>query len=166
MSLESVTRISEITGFDRRTIKARLSAMKPVKEGRSHLYETRDALRLLYLESEKAVYDLQEERARLAHHQANMEKIKEDEARAMTIPTDLVIRLCSENNSAARTKLLSVPSQVKTKHGRLEQSVINDIEKYIHDALWELADDGIPPGLQQRMERYQKELATTSEADD
>lgn len=150
----------------RETVAKRLVNLVPIIDGKAKTYESTEALPLLYGAGEKGAFDLQEERARLAHHQANMEKIKEDEARAMTIPTDLVIRLCSENNSAARTKLLSVPSQVKTRHSRLEQSVINDIEKYIHDALSELADDGIPSGLQQRVERYRKELAATSEADD
>lgn len=47
MSLESVSRIAELTGMAPRTIKARLARLNPLMEGRVLRYETKEALPLI-----------------------------------------------------------------------------------------------------------------------
>ena len=50
--LKSLNEIANWTGIDRRTVGKRLESLEPVKgEGRAMLYETRQALPLLYLEN-------------------------------------------------------------------------------------------------------------------
>ncbi len=48
MSLKSVNALSELTGIDRRTIKKRLKTLAANKEGRAYLYESTEALPLIY----------------------------------------------------------------------------------------------------------------------
>jgi len=48
MSLESVTRLAELTGRDRTTIKDRLRDIEPVPKGKALLYESKNVLPLIY----------------------------------------------------------------------------------------------------------------------
>ncbi len=48
MSLESLNRLAELSGRTRRTVKDRVKNLTSVKEGRSLLYESTEALPLIY----------------------------------------------------------------------------------------------------------------------
>lgn len=48
MSLESINRFVELTGRTSRTIKNRLKTLTPVKKGNACLYESREALPLIF----------------------------------------------------------------------------------------------------------------------
>ncbi len=50
MSLESINKLSELTGRTSRTIKSRLKNLAPVRQGkgRAHLYESTEALPLIF----------------------------------------------------------------------------------------------------------------------
>lgn len=145
----SINQLSVCTGFAYRTIKARLSGLKPVVDGAAHLYETAKALPLLYTSDHG--HDLQKERARLAHHQANREAIREREARSQYMPTDLAVILCQTNAEQARERLSSVVGQVASKHPDLPHAVLNDLERFIGDALAELPPDGVPDEIKRRI---------------
>jgi phage terminase Nu1 subunit (DNA packaging protein) len=87
MSLESLSRLSDLSGFAPRTIKTRIERLTPIKEGSATLYETRDALALMYRADQgEKLFDLEQERARLSHHQANREALKEGIERGELIP--------------------------------------------------------------------------------
>lgn len=147
----SINQLSVYTGFAYRTIKARLSGLKPVVDGAAHLYETAKALPLLYTSSHGR--DLQEERARLAHHQANREAMREAEEKARLMPTDLAVILCEENAKRARERLPAVVGQVAEKHPDIPPAVLDDLARYIAEALAELPPDGVPNEIKRRIER-------------
>ena len=73
MSYESISRLSQLTGMTRETVAKRLVNLTPTIDGKAKKYDSREALPLLYGAGAKGEFDLQAERARLAHHQANLE---------------------------------------------------------------------------------------------
>ena len=148
MSLESTNRLSELTGMDVRTIKRRLATLQPAVQGRAHTYESRDALPLLYGQADSAAFDLNQERARLAHHQANNEALREAQNRGELLPRGLVIQTWQGIVAAARARLLALPT--KAAHQLLGARTLAEAEEvvrgHVYEALTELARDGLPAG--------------------
>ena len=148
MSLESTNRLSELTGMDVRTIKRRLATLQPAVQGRAHTYESRDALPLLYGQIDSSAYDLNQERARLAHHQANNESLREAQNRGELLPRGLVIQTWQGIVAAARARLLALPT--KAAHQLLGARTLAEAEEavrtHVYEALAELARDGLPAG--------------------
>lgn len=144
----SINELSTHTGMSYRTIKNRLAGLKPERKGAAHLYRGEDAMPLLYSPETGA---LEHEKARLAHHQANMAAIREREARAQYIPTDLAVILCQTNAEQARERLSAVVEQVAKKHPDLPRAVLDDLERFIGDALAELGPDGVPAEIKRRI---------------
>ena len=145
----SINQLSVYTGFAYRTIKARLSGLKPVVDGAAHLYETAKALPLLYTFDHG--HDLQKERARLAHHQVNREAIREREARSQYMPTDLAVILCQTNAERARERFSVVVAQVAKKHPNIPRPALDDLARFIGEALAELGPDGVPAEIKRRI---------------
>ena len=52
MSLESISKLSDLTGFDRTTIRKRLESVVPVVDGSAKKYETKEVLEILYANKE------------------------------------------------------------------------------------------------------------------
>jgi phage terminase Nu1 subunit (DNA packaging protein) len=61
-------------------------------------------------------YDKQEEEARLKHHQANMEQLKEEEKRGELIPLDVAVSEFGQLVGNARSKILQLGKLVPKKH--------------------------------------------------
>lgn len=147
MSLESVSKISELTGADRRTLKKLFEHLSPIIEGTSHLYETKEALPLVYRkpqsnESDTGNLDIVQERARLTYHQANIAELDEDVRRGELIPADVVERVWSDMAASFRAKILSIPTKAAHQFVNLTNiSEIQDALKEHHcEALLELSD--------------------------
>lgn len=167
MSLESLNRLSELTGFTHRTIKGRIAdLLVPIIEGRSHLYESRDVFPLLYSGADGVEYDLVSERARLAHHQANNEAIKEQVAMGQLIPAELVVKNGAAMVAAARAKILGAHNKIKNRFSDIPPAAIDELEGILIEALDELGNDGIPPELEAVIDRHARRLAAAAEADD
>ena len=166
MSLESVSRISDLTGLDRRTIKARIDFLVPIVEGRSHLYETREVLPVLYGQDDGVIYDLTEERARLAHHQANNEALKERAARGELIPAEMVIKHGAAMVAAVRAKILAAHNKIRNRFADLSPGAIDEMQNILTEALAELAADGIPEEIRKHIRGYIRRMDTAAEPDD
>ena len=139
MRKESLEGLSALTGFDRRTIKPRLKDLTPIKGPRgAHLYETREALPLLY-SRDGSVYDIEQERARLLYHQANLAELDEDVKTGTLIPAETVFERWSAVVVSVRAKLLSMPSQLAGKCANMTQAEIEIIAgQLVRQALEEL----------------------------
>jgi phage terminase Nu1 subunit (DNA packaging protein) len=141
MSLMSISSINELTGVDRRTIKRRLEDLKPIKEGRAFLYESREALPLLFLSKDE--YDLSKERARLAFWQANKTELESEVLKGELIPADQVWQQWERMVSNFRAKMLSLPT--KTGHLLLNIADFEEIEailkNHVYEALKELSHE-------------------------
>jgi phage terminase Nu1 subunit (DNA packaging protein) len=110
-------------------------------------YSSLDCARLSYLRwlreriSSKSNSDINDERARLVHHQANLAALEEESRRSKLIPADEINSEWAEMTSIMRAKITSIPEQVAavgcgiTDYNEME-SLVKDL---VHAALDELA---------------------------
>jgi len=96
-------------------------------------------------------YDRAEEEARLKHHQANNEELKEMEKRGELLPTTLVIELCSTGVTNCRNRLLSVDKKLRNEFLGVDEEVFERVHELHVDALTQLGTSGIPRGLEKRI---------------
>ena len=106
-----------------------------------------DCARLAYLRwlreriSSKSNSDINNERARLVHHQANLAALEEETRRSKLIPADEINSEWTEMTSIMRAKITSIPEQVAavgcgiTDYNKMESLV----KKLVSDVLNELA---------------------------
>ncbi len=156
MSFENISRLADLTGRSRATVVKLLAPLTPVIEGKAHLYETRDALPLIYeIDTGGAAnFDLTAERARLAFHQANEKELQVKQLQGDLIPADAVLEEWQKMLSSMRSKLLSIPG--KTAHLVIAAEKYQEAERIlrvqIHEALMELSGSGLPAEHQKRLE--------------
>ncbi len=117
-------------------------------------------------QSSEADYDLTAERARLAHHQANNEALKEAQVHGDLLPAELVIELCSGLVGAARAKLLAVHNKIRNRFTDLPQETVDEIQQLHHEALEELGSDGLPPEIRRRIQRHIERMEAAAEPAD
>jgi len=106
-----------------------------------------DCARLAYLRwlrersSSKSNSDINNERARLVYHQANLAALEEETRRSKLIPANEINSAWAEMTSIMRAKITSIPEQVAaigcgiTDYNEMESLV----KKLVNDALDELA---------------------------
>jgi len=89
-------------------------------------------------------YELTEERARLAHHQANKTALEEEVLKGDLIPADEVFAKWEKMVSSFRAKMLAMPT--KTSHLLINISDFGEAENilktHIYEALKELSNEG------------------------
>ena len=152
MSLESLSRLSDLSGMAPRTIKGRIERLTPIKEGKATLYETRDALPLMYQSDlGEKMFDLEQERARLAHHQANREAMREATERGEYIPAEIVREYGAAGMTATKAKLLAISSKLRGRFPDVPQAMIDIIGELHREALEELGKDGLHAELRRRL---------------
>ncbi|MEM8499899.1 MAG: hypothetical protein AAF542_17885 [Pseudomonadota bacterium] len=109
-----------------------------------------DELRLAYLDDLRETasgrnkkYVLEQERARLAHHQANKTALEEEILEGTLVPVDLVKDKWRDRIAAARAKLLGLPNKAAPAivGEKKIATVQNIIKRYIYEALDELAGE-------------------------
>ena len=158
--------LASFYGVTTRTVhdweKAGLKVMARGGGNRSSIYNSLDAHDFMVgREISKRVittgdeqYDKNEEEARLKHHQANNEALKEAEIIGRLVDSRMVVELCAGLVGNARSKILAIHNSVKNRYPNIDQAIIDDIEEQEIEALNELGEDGIPPNLNRIMERY------------
>lgn len=90
-------------------------------------------------------FDLTSERARLAHHQANIAALDEEVKRKTLIPAEQVKMRWQDLIASARAKLLSLPTKIAgTCYGKSERDIESASREIVTEALAELArGDGV-----------------------
>ena len=112
------------------------------------------------------VYDLNSERSRLTHHQANKTALEEAILAASLIPAETAIASWQSHIASTRAKLLGLP----TKMARLavDASDLHEIEsgirECVYEALVELSEYGLPPDVIGRLESGGFDLAAAAGA--
>ena len=147
MSFESINRLSELTGRDRRTVKKSLVLLVPVIKGRSHLYDSQEALLLIYGSAKSGDFDLNEEQARLAHHRADSEELRVQQARGELIPAEEVERAWLDHVMSARAVLLALPT--KLAPAVMGATTMREVETFARDEIYRALDalsDATAPG--------------------
>jgi len=141
MSLESISKLSSLTGLARETVAKRLADLVPTLRRNSKLYESREALPILF-GGENGEYDLTAERARLSHHQANIAALDEKIKQKALIPYDVVVESWQIVLSNFRAKALAVPvSLASVCADSSREEVQQQAEQLVKQMLEELATD-------------------------
>lgn len=132
MSLYSVTKIAEETGIDRRTLKKRLEILSPIKEGRSHLYDTKQAYPLIYGGyKDDGEIDLEYERGRLTRSQADGQEMKNQVIRKELAPIRLV-EFALENAASQMVSIFqAIPLKVKRMLPHMKATEIEVIKREV-----------------------------------
>ena len=111
--------------------------------------------------------DIAEEKTRLTKAQADKAELEVSELEAELIPAIKVQETWIEYISNVRAKLLALPSRVA------HQVIIVDkyadaesiIKEYVHEALEELVDEGIPRQYRKNTGNSESDMATTTESE-
>ena len=148
MSLESVNRLAELTGVDRRTINKRLKDMQPTKDGRANLYPSELALPLILQvelggdDGEPSHKKLDREKARLTELQADKADLEVKRMAGDLIPATEVVEFVSRMIANARARFLALPTKaapevVLTDDVNTAKAIL---EGFAKEALAELAE--------------------------
>lgn len=158
--------ICDWKGVTRQTVQNWLKDGLPVKSegkaGVATIFESKDVDRWLtereiskrVVKSDGEDYDRQKEEARLKHHQANNEALKEAEKCGQVLDTSLVVELCSAGVTNCRNRLLAVDKKLRNEFPGLDDEVFERIYLLHEDALLQLGEAGLPNGLRDRMAQY------------
>ena len=141
---QSISQLAELTGMDRRTVVRRLVDLPKEVNGRSHSYESKTALPILYGHGKKddESYDLTEERARLAHHQANIAALDEQVKEKTLIPAEVVKDAWQSIFANVRARVLSIPTTLAASCANASRDdVENKASELVRQALEELVND-------------------------
>lgn len=85
-------------------------------------------------------HDLVAERARLAHHQANIAELQEAATRKTLIPADQVRAKWQDMTAAARARLLALPTRIASScAGKEPADIEREARALVYQALEELA---------------------------
>lgn len=115
MSMLSIQDLCDLTSSTYRTVKNRLASVKPVLRGKEHLYESSEALPLIVARQQTTgQIDIEEQRGRLAFHQANIAEKEEAILDGKFLPLAEVERGWVEIVAGVRSKLLAVPAEVRS----------------------------------------------------
>lgn len=89
-------------------------------------------------------YDLVAERARLAHHQANIAELDELVKRRALMPVEDAHRALAAVVSMTKAKLLAVPAAAAGRcFGKTEDQIQGEVKDLIHGALRDLVDGSV-----------------------
>lgn len=143
----SISRLSQLTGLHRDTIKKRIG---PILHGtRCEKVDSHKALRLIYGAGD--ALNLDAEKARLTHHQANIAALAEADKRENLIPADAVRERWRAMSASIRARLLKLPprlAEAVTGHDTT-QAAERAAMQIVREALTEISRSGseeTPPG--------------------
>lgn len=175
MSMVNKRELSEVVGVTERTLTTYSKQGMPIAaasaRGKASKFDTVDVINwMIQKEVTKLSFggnlDLTEETARLKHHQANNEALKEDQLRGSLIPEIVIREHGAGMVSAFRSKMLALTTKIRNRFSDLSDDVIDEIQRLITEALEELGSDGIPAEVRERIRRHLLSSETAPEPDD
>tara|TARA_R110002012_G_scaffold116236_1_gene263697 strand:+ start:40 stop:540 length:501 start_codon:yes stop_codon:yes gene_type:complete len=104
--------------------------------------------------------DIAEEKTRLTKAQADKAELEVSELEGQLIPAQLVQDTWTDFVANARAKLLALPSKIAHQVIALDKYAEAEllIKENVHDALSELAEDGIPTKYADRVEQHEENI--------
>jgi phage terminase Nu1 subunit (DNA packaging protein) len=114
------------------------------RQGRLVLYYLPDLVNYRDLREEKPALSLNYERARLAAAQADRTELEVKQICGNLIPAHEVLEAWEPIVIAARSKILALPSKLKTAIPKLTDHDLGKIKTMVRGALEDLANSGIP----------------------
>ncbi len=166
MAWYSITKYSEDTGFDRRTVKKRLSDLESrAGDLNAILYDSKQALPVLYQVDEDDNIDAQKEGAKLSRERRKKTRVERMVLEGGLVPAEEVVRFCGDMNVTIRDGVLAIPNTIKNKNPHIDLDIIDEVEAGINEALTNLAHGGIPRPLEDRMSIYLSKTEPATETD-
>jgi phage terminase Nu1 subunit (DNA packaging protein) len=132
----SKSKLSELTGKDRRTIDKVLSGLKPNSvEGRAQLYDTQLVLPLIFeVESDRSLdRQLQEEQLRHEKGKADKVELEVRKRKGELVEVEDVAKAWEKVLTAVRAELFSIP--VKSAHPLAPGMTPAEVKKHLEDAI-------------------------------
>ena len=117
------------------------------RQGRQVLYYLPDLMSYRDLRDENPALSLNLERARLAAAQADRTELEVKQMRSELIPVHAVVETWEPIVTAARNKVLAIPSKLKTAIPNLTNHDLGMIKTIVRSTLDDLANGGIPKGV-------------------
>ena len=104
--------------------------------------------------------DIAEEKTRLTKAQADKAELEVSDLEGQLIPAQLVQDTWTDFVANARAKLLALPSKIAHQVIALDKYAEAEllIKENVHDALSELAEDGIPTKYADRVEQHEESI--------
>lgn len=104
--------------------------------------------------------DIAEEKTRLTKAQADKAELEVSELEGQLIPAQLVQDTWTDFVANARAKLLALPSKIAHQVIAMDKYAEAEllIKENVHDALSELAEDGIPTKYADRVEQHEESI--------
>lgn len=177
MSLVNKRTLSEIIGKSERTITTWQKNGLPIAfdgvKGQQNRYETADVIEWLIDRAvghgqESDSFDLDSERARLAHHQANKTALEEKVLAGKLIPQQTVEDVWGSMISSFRSRVLSIPTKAAHEFvGLHELNIAQELmKKHLYEALTELSDYSPEQyGISEDPEEHTQSGSPTTESD-
>ena len=117
------------------------------RQGRQVLYYLPDLMGYRDLRDENPVLSLSRERTRLAAAQADRTELEVKQMRGELIPMHAILETWEPIASAVRTKVLGIPTKLKTAISKLTSHDLAKIKTIVRSTLEDLANGGIPKGV-------------------
>lgn len=142
----SMSQLAEITGFDRRTVKARLSGIKAQNGPKGALiYDSTVALPILYAQDAESDLERQilQENLRKERAEAEIREMKASSLRKELVPIEDVATVVEKEYAAVRAAMLALPSKVSQEIASMDDVLKIKIllEDNVNEALAELSAD-------------------------
>lgn len=141
MSLESIAKLSDLTGLSREAVSRRLRGIPFITGQRnSKLFESQEVLPLLYgLDAREEAVDLNAARAKLAEKQVEKIDFDMELKSGSFIPYDLMLSQTQRVFVAFRTRICSIPTKIAPKVAALDDPI--DVEEALDDHLKEALEE-------------------------
>jgi phage terminase Nu1 subunit (DNA packaging protein) len=161
-------RLGKMLGITERQVRNQAKAGLFDRTGRGQ-YNVDDCVRAYIRYREEQLKgdseSLTDQRTRLVRAQADTAELDLEIKRGNNIPIDLCKSYWQSVLGAVRSKMLSIPSSLKTKFPHLENDAVVSIDESIRDILSEVSQTGIPSNLSKRLERYAGDVEAAAEDD-
>jgi hypothetical protein len=145
MSLESIAKLSDLTGMSRESISRKLRGYPFVTgERNSKLFQSEEVLPMLYGIGDVDGVDLNVARAKLAEKQIEKLDFDMELKSGALIPYDIMLSQTQRVFTAFRTRICSIPTKLAPKVVELDDpiDVEEALEDHLNEALEELTDLG------------------------
>ena len=137
----SINKLSELTGIERSTIRKHIRGLKSEKgEKNSQLYESSDALELLYRNYtpqnhrvDSDGYNPSQEKARLDRKKADLVELQYYEKLGSLVPIETVRSVWSSLILSVRSHILAVPSKLKSLPKQIRVQISTEINKALSE---------------------------------
>jgi uncharacterized UPF0146 family protein len=136
----TINQLMELTGKSFRTIKAKLSKLKPVREdGRAAHYDSKEALRAIYSLSS----ELEQETLLLERARRQKAEIEVKELTGQLVPIEDVAKTVEREYAYVRNQIRSLPSRLAKPLSMISEptEVFERLSDSVNECLTELVSD-------------------------